>query len=81
MSDPHHSVHERWARLRFAVIGPLLAAPPAPGELQAALKALAKRSWRHPLTGELVYFAFSTLERWYSAQPRFMRSQTAIGRV
>lgn len=28
---------DRWARLRFAIIGPLLAAPPAPGELRAAL--------------------------------------------
>ncbi len=28
---------DRWARLRFSVIGPLLAAPPDPGELQTAL--------------------------------------------
>jgi hypothetical protein len=28
---------DRWARLRFSIIGPLLAAPPAAGELQAAL--------------------------------------------
>jgi hypothetical protein len=27
-------VHERWARLRFSVIGHLLAAPPAKGELR-----------------------------------------------
>ena len=56
---------DRWALLRFAIIGPLLAAPPAPGELALALKALAARSWRHPLTGEPVQFGFSTLERWY----------------
>jgi hypothetical protein len=31
-------VHERWARLRFSVIGALLAAPPAKGALRAALK-------------------------------------------
>jgi hypothetical protein len=30
-------VHERWARLRFAIIGALLAAPPAKGALRAAL--------------------------------------------
>jgi len=47
MSKDEHSVHERWARLRFAVVGPLLAAPPEPGELQAALKASAARTWRH----------------------------------
>jgi putative transposase len=28
---------DRWARLRFAIIGPLLAAPPAAGELHEAL--------------------------------------------
>lgn len=65
MSDDDHSVHERWARLRFAVIGPLLAAPPAPGALQRALKALSTQTWRHPVSGEPVRFAFSTLERWY----------------
>ena len=50
MSDtPRPPVHDRWAHLRFSVIGPLLAAPPAPGELEAALAALA---------------ANSTIERW-----------------
>ena len=36
-------VHERWAHLRFSVIGQLLAAPPAKGELKAAIEALAAR--------------------------------------
>lgn len=61
------SDHERWARLRFAVVGPLLAAPPAPGELHAAIAALAARTWRHPVSGEPVRFGFSTVERWYYA--------------
>ncbi|MBN6742430.1 IS481 family transposase, partial [Acidithiobacillus sp. MC6.1] len=56
---------DRWALLRFAIIGPLLAAPPASGELASALEALAARTWRHPRTGEPVQFGFSTLERWY----------------
>jgi putative transposase len=55
---------DRWAHLRFAVIGPLLAAPPPPGELKAALTALAATPWRHPITGEPTRFAFSTIERW-----------------
>ena len=42
---------ERWARLRFAIIGPLLAAPPADGDLQEALNALAAKTWRHPFSG------------------------------
>lgn len=58
---------DRWARLRFAIIGPLLAAPPAPGALQAALTALAQRPWRHPLTGQKVCFGLSTIPRWYYA--------------
>ena len=58
---------DRWARLRFAIIGPLLAAPPAQGELQQALRALAAKSWRHPLTGVAVQFSVATLERWFYA--------------
>ena len=56
---------DRWARLRFAILGPLLAAPPAPGDLQAALNELAARTWRHPLTGLDVRFGASTIQRWY----------------
>jgi len=58
-------VHERWARLRFSIIGALLAAPPAKGELRAALQQLAAREWRHPSTGAPLRFGVSTLERWY----------------
>ncbi len=56
--------HERWAALRHQIIGALLAAPPARGELRSAIEALAERTWRHPFTGEPVRFGFSTLERW-----------------
>jgi hypothetical protein len=57
--------HERWARLRFSIIGTLLAAPPAKGALHAALQQLAAREWRHPSTGAPVRFGVSTLERWF----------------
>ena len=57
--------HDRWAQLRFAVIGTLLAAPPKHGELQRALTALAAREWQHPMRREPVRFARSTIERWY----------------
>lgn len=53
--------------LRFSIIGPLLAAPPAKGELNAALKLLAAKTWRHPITGLDVTFGMSTIERWYYA--------------
>ncbi len=55
------------ARLRFAIIGPLLAAPPAPGTLHSALAALAARTWRHPVSGLDICFGVSTIERWYYA--------------
>jgi hypothetical protein len=57
-------VHERWARLRFSIIGALLAAPPAKGALRPALQQLAAHEWRHPSTGAPVRFSVSTLERW-----------------
>ena len=58
---------DRWARLRFAIIGPLLAAPPAKGHLQAALRELSERTWQHPVSGRPVRFGLSTLERWLYA--------------
>jgi len=64
-NDEHTSGHERWARLRFAVVGPLLADPPKQGGLAPALRGLAERTWKHPTTGERVRFAFATIERWY----------------
>jgi len=54
-----------WARLRFAIIGPLLAAPPAHGELCQALEELAIRTWKHPTQGTAIRFSVATLERWY----------------
>ena len=58
-------VHEKWAHLRFAVIGWLLAAPPDKGALKPAIVELASRTWQHPTTGKPVRFGFSTIERWY----------------
>ncbi|MCP5085822.1 MAG: DDE-type integrase/transposase/recombinase, partial [Rhodobacteraceae bacterium] len=58
---------DRWARLRFTIIGQLLAAPPPKGKLRAELKALAQTSWCHPVNGSAVRFSFATLERWYYA--------------
>jgi putative transposase len=64
---PDPSARDRWARLRFAIIGPLLAAPPEPGALHAVLTTLAAKVWRHPLTGLDIHFGVSSLERWYYA--------------
>jgi len=56
---------DRWAQLRFAIVGPLLAAPPGRGQLQAELQRLAGQWWRHPLTGEPTRFGLSSIQRWY----------------
>ena len=61
---------DRWARLRFSIIGPLLAAPPTAGALHAALTSLAAKPWRHPVTGLEASFGVSTIERWYYAARR-----------
>ena len=63
-SDRRGSSHARWAELRFAIVGPLLASPPERGELAGEIAALAKKSWVHPVTGEPVSFAAPTIERW-----------------
>lgn len=34
---------ERWARFRFSIIGPLLSAPPEPGQLQSVLSASVRK--------------------------------------
>jgi hypothetical protein len=61
---------DRWARLRFSVIGALMASPPEPGRLRDALLVLAAKTWRHPDSGLDVRFGVSTLERWYYAARR-----------
>lgn len=54
-----------WGRFRFAVVGALLSAPPPRGELKAALRSLAAKTWTHPVTGRAVQFSAVTIERWY----------------
>jgi len=56
---------DRWARLRFAIIGPLLAAPPATGELKASLESLARKTWTHPINGAAFHYSAGSLERFY----------------
>ena len=58
---------DRWARLRFAIIGPLLAAPPQRGKLRKKLLDLSKRTWKHPVNGTPVQFSYATVERWFYA--------------
>ena len=72
---------DRWARLRFLIVGPLLASPPRRGELGDEIGRLAEKSWRHPRTGEPVRFGRSTIERWLSAARRSRDPLAALGRA
>ena len=56
---------DAWARLRFAIVGPLLATPPEGRTLRPILEELAERTWTHPRTGLGISFGVSTIERWY----------------
>ena len=59
----------RWARLRFAIIGPLLSMPSERGDLGTHIVELAAKTWRHPTTDDAVHFSAKTIERWfYSAR-------------
>lgn len=71
---------DRWARLRFAIIGPLLAAPPEHGELGKALRELSARRWKHPINGTPVQFSYATLERWYYAARKAQDPVTVLRR-
>jgi transposase InsO family protein len=59
------SARLRWARLRFSIIGQLLASPPEPGDLASRIGELAAKSWKHPTTGKVLSYSAKTIERMY----------------
>jgi putative transposase len=65
MTDTPAARGSVWGRFRFAVIGALLSSPPPRGQLKAALRDLAAKTWTHPVTGRDAHFAAVTIERWY----------------
>jgi transposase InsO family protein len=79
--DDRERFGDRWARLRFAIVGPLLASPPRRGELGEEIGRLAEKSWRHPRTGEPVRFGRSTIERWLMVARRSRDPVAALGRA
>src|SRR4051812_30824009 len=62
---PPASTAALWARFRFSVVGALLSSPPPRGDLKAAIRSLAARTWTRPTTGRDVHFSAVTIERWY----------------
>ena len=74
--NPPAGRHQRWAQLRFAVIGPLLASPPAAGRsCRPALRALAATRWLHPVQRRAGPLRVSTIERWYYRARRDARTR------
>lgn len=56
---------QRWARLRFAVVGSVISSPPERGQLHKRLEKLSAELWQHPISGQWVRFGKSSIERWY----------------
>ncbi len=75
------NTRDRWARLRLLIIGQLLAAPPAHGELKQQLSELSRQTWRHPIHGSDVRFGVSTLERWLALARRSPDPATMLATV
>ena len=72
---------DQWARLRFSIIGQLLADPPRPGELQHRLRELSGKYWRDPFTAQPRRFGVSTIERWfYKARGEHRNPFDVLGR-
>ncbi|MCP4375145.1 MAG: transposase family protein [bacterium] len=71
---------DRWARLRFSIIGPLLSAPPKRGQLHKKLRELSRRRWKHPVNGTDVRFSTATLERWFYAARQAQDPVSALRR-
>jgi hypothetical protein len=67
---PKNPTNGDWARFRFSIVGSLFSSPPARGELKTAIRALAEKTWRHPVSNCNVRFAASSIERWYYAARR-----------
>ncbi len=78
--DPAPSARVRWARLRFQILGPLMASPADDGELKTRIDELAARPWRHPTTGESIRFSFKTIERWWYTARHATDPLTALAR-
>jgi hypothetical protein len=80
-ADNRNRSRDGWARLRFAIVGPLLASPPRRGELQAELGRLADKTWQHPTTAAPLHFGRSTIERWLYAARASRDPVVALGRA
>jgi putative transposase len=67
---PKNPTNDDWVRFRFSIVGSLFSSPPARGELKTAIRALAEKTWCHPVTDRSAQFAVSSIERWYYAARR-----------
>ena len=60
-----HWNDDRWARFRLRIVTPLLKHPPEYRELHKRVAYLARKLWRHPLTGKQVAVSAVSIMHWY----------------
>lgn len=78
---PGGSRWERWARLRYSIIAPLLTSPLPAGKLRETLALLASKEYVHPFRpDDTVTFGVSSIERWYYLARRSQDPIAALGR-
>ena len=81
MNNDTMPMWQRWAQFRFAVIGKLLSSPPPKGQLQKAIEALARQTYRHPIDADRqISLGASTIERWYYKANGAVDPIAALGR-
>ena len=81
MSESELPMWQRWAQFRYSVIGELLSSPPPKGELQQALKRLARRTYQHPIDdSRKMSIGKSTIEKWYYRAKGAADPISALGR-
>ena len=71
----------RWARFRFRVLKPLLNNLPAYGEVTERIRRIARKRWRHPISGEPVRFSAQSIAYWYFKARWAADPVSALGRV
>ena len=72
---------QRWAQVRFAIIGGLLAQPPGKEELRDRLIALSEQTWQHPISGAPMRVSLRSIRRWYDAARRDHQPTQALTRA
>lgn len=81
MNELQAPMWQRWAQFRFSVIGELLSCPPEKGQLQKAIRRLARKTYQHPIDpNRQIRIGASTIERWFYKARQAPDPIAALGR-